>query len=69
MKVDLPRANKTECEDLYEIYNVTLKESQICAGGKKSKDSCNGDSGGPLMFVDNNVWYAAGIVSFGVGCG
>lgn len=39
----------------------------MCAGGDKGRDSCRGDSGGPLMSVDKNTgnWFAAGIVSFG----
>lgn len=70
MKVNLPAVNWSECEDQYSFMNISLRETQICAGGEKGKDSCSGDSGGPLMFFgENNSWYAAGIVSFGIGCG
>lgn len=70
MKVSLPAVNWEKCADQYTIMNVILRETQLCAGGKDGRDSCNGDSGGPLMFLgENNSWYAAGIVSFGVGCG
>ncbi|CAL4066175.1 unnamed protein product, partial [Meganyctiphanes norvegica] len=40
----------------------------ICAGdGKDGKDSCRGDSGGPLMLSDNfeQKWFAVGVTSFG----
>ncbi|EDS40922.1 coagulation factor XI [Culex quinquefasciatus] len=42
------------------------KISLICAGGRR-QDSCNGDSGSPLMFYDwkNGVWVLSGIVSIG----
>lgn len=47
---------------------MKISDTQICAGGESGKDSCRGDSGGPLMTVNtsrDNNWYAAGIVSFG----
>ena len=31
------------------------------------EDSCNGDSGGPLMVSKNDVRYQIGVVSFGTG--
>merc|ERR1711971_307572 len=41
--------------------------TQICADGEKGKDSCNGDSGGPLIWKDyaNGPYYQIGLVSFG----
>jgi len=38
---------------------------QVCAADT-GKDSCNGDSGGPLFDATTNTQY--GIVSFGIGC-
>ena len=31
-------------------------------------DTCNGDSGGPLMSYMNNRWIVAGLTSSGIGC-
>ena len=48
---------------------------QLCAGGQHGRDSCNGDSGGPLMGPDVDEtgdarWYSLGVVAFGpVKCG
>lgn len=70
MKVDLQPFDHEECSEKYSLLEIYLKETQICVGGEKNKDSCNGDSGGPLMMTTNGtVWFAAGIVSYGVGCG
>ncbi|XP_014284190.1 CLIP domain-containing serine protease HP8 isoform X2 [Halyomorpha halys] len=41
----------------------------ICAGTEQGKDSCSGDSGGPLMLPVNeegsNKYYVIGVVSYG----
>lgn len=58
------------CSNTYRQANVKLHGAQLCAGGQKGKDSCRGDSGGPLMsyYLDENGennWYSIGVVSFG----
>lgn len=64
-QAEIPRVSNEECYG----FNLTIEDSQICAGGQ-SKDSCRGDSGGPLMSVDTSDltadrWYIEGITSFG----
>ncbi|KYN23317.1 Brain-specific serine protease 4 [Trachymyrmex cornetzi] len=61
-----------------------LHGSFICAGGETNKDTCRGDGGGPLVcqtatgqffqkilnfFLYTKKNLAAGIVSWGIGCG
>lgn len=70
LKVELDDVPIDECNNVYKSQGVTLTPKQLCAGGKPKKDSCRGDSGGPLMAVDNSerlksYFYLAGIVSFG----
>ncbi|KAJ3647414.1 hypothetical protein Zmor_019293 [Zophobas morio] len=73
LKVQLPVKPLPECNTTYSSLtkgNVTLTTNQLCAGGEKGKDSCKGDSGGPLMTVGLDKyrephWIVAGIVSFG----
>jgi hypothetical protein len=53
-----------ECQDLYPEFYVN-DEVVICAAGKE-RDSCDGDSGGPLL-TDKGILVA--LTSWGMGCG
>ncbi|XP_072946370.1 phenoloxidase-activating enzyme-like [Epargyreus clarus] len=59
--VSLPYVPKEECE------SALMGDSRICAGGEAGKDSCTGDSGGPLMFEDGKAshFVVVGVVSSG----
>ncbi|KAL1501655.1 hypothetical protein ABEB36_006948 [Hypothenemus hampei] len=68
MKAEIPVLPMTTCKEIYDKY-TTITINQICAGGRGGRDSCAGDSGGPLMtagLIDGNPRYIQyGIVSFG----
>uniref|UniRef100_A0A182YKD4 CLIP domain-containing serine protease n=1 Tax=Anopheles stephensi TaxID=30069 RepID=A0A182YKD4_ANOST len=59
------------CRAQYPEANID--QTQVCAGGTLNKDSCRGDSGGPLMYVGQSngqgVLFLGGVVSFGKRCG
>ncbi len=66
-QVDVPIIGNTACQNMYTQFNIT--SNMICAGYPQGlKDSCNGDSGGPLMLQSGGRWYVVGVVSFGEGC-
>ncbi|KAF5289867.1 hypothetical protein FQR65_LT02001 [Abscondita terminalis] len=69
LKLQVPVRSSRECSPVYLTKQVSLGKGQLCAGGVQGKDSCRGDSGGPLMalFYNNNLysWYVTGVVSFG----
>lgn len=48
-------------------YDGELTENMFCAGYMEPDiaDSCNGDSGGPLIIEEAGSWKLSGIVSFG----
>lgn len=50
-------------------YVEEIPDMFICAGiSKGGRDSCEGDSGGPLTMVDNDGRsYLVGIISWGIG--
>lgn len=68
-KLTIDIADKQSCVNQFQTKRVAILDSQICAGGKFREDTCDGDSGGPLMRERNGYWFVEGIVSFGYGCG
>ncbi|XP_021103549.1 LOW QUALITY PROTEIN: serine protease 48 [Heterocephalus glaber] len=76
-EVEIPVINHQDCERLYNPIGIffpylepVIKEDMICAGDvQRRKDSCKGDSGGPLACHINGVWIQIGLVSWGPECG
>ncbi|KOB76290.1 Prophenoloxidase activating proteinase 1 [Operophtera brumata] len=69
-KVNVPIFSKDECITKYRRAGAEITDKQICAGGIFIKDSCKGDSGGPLMRKRlEGIWECVAVVSFGNGCG
>ncbi|KAH9893773.1 serine endopeptidase [Xylariomycetidae sp. FL2044] len=65
MKVDVPVISRTECRQQYGTSAVT--NNMFCAGyDAGGKDSCSGDSGGPIINKSSGV--LVGLVSWGQGC-
>lgn len=65
-KVVVPFVSRRACKKLYyRKYETFIPSTNICAGGELGKDSCYGDSGGPLMRKVSDHWILEGIVSYG----
>ena len=62
LQVDLPIVGDDACTRLYGTdYRAAL---ELCAGGEEGRDSCSGDSGGPLLST-GAAPMVVGLVSFG----
>lgn len=67
-QVAVPLVSRSICNAPIS-YNGAIGEFQLCAGfAEGKKDSCIGDSGGPLMLLNGGRFEQVGIVSFGNGC-
>jgi secreted trypsin-like serine protease len=54
----------------FPLYKARLTPTNICVGSNiAGKDSCSGDSGGPLTRVQGTDKVLVGLVSWGLGCG
>lgn len=65
-QVELPIISNNTCN---YAYPGKITDNMLCAGySYGGKDSCSGDSGGPLMVFIDEQWVHAGVVSWGEGC-
>lgn len=69
-QVTLPLVSNATCNDaMGNIIDTGIIASMLCAGQVTGGyDTCDGDSGGPLLVLDSEsqTWRQAGITSFGV---
>ncbi|EDW59223.2 uncharacterized protein Dvir_GJ10404 [Drosophila virilis] len=68
-KLSVGFVEPAQCKRKFAERKINIMPTQMCAGGKYAQDSCDGDSGGPLMRFRDNAWVLEGIVSFGYKCG
>ncbi|XP_050426858.1 serine protease filzig-like [Adelges cooleyi] len=71
-EVQVPIIENQVCQDMFETagHSKSILSSFLCAGyANGQRDSCEGDSGGPLMIEkDNGRWTLIGTVSHGIKC-
>lgn len=66
-KLIVPSVPMDECKSNFKFFRNIHSVRHLCAGGEIGKDSCSGDSGGPLITRESKEgpMYLRGIVSFG----
>lgn len=68
LKAIVPTISNTLCNKLYQ-GRISISDGQICAGVFKGRDSCGGDSGGPLQLLrkinKRRRFIQYGIISYG----
>lgn len=69
LKVEIPVTSLENCRRIYATTPALLSDRHLCAGGQNRRDSCGGDSGGPLQRIDtingDARFVQYGVVSFG----
>lgn len=68
-KVSLPLVSQDTCQSILLSYGGEFTDNMLCAGfpDEGGKDTCYGDSGGPLLILNGQEWQQIGITSFGTG--
>ncbi|XP_017042955.1 CLIP domain-containing serine protease B9-like [Drosophila ficusphila] len=68
LSATVKETNFKVCFDQF-THKKFRNDTQLCVSGKSGvEESCEGDSGGPLMTKNGDIWYAIGIVSYGPPC-
>lgn len=62
--VELRKIREKVCQLVYRERDIQVTDVHICAQGDLGEDTCNGDSGGGLIYGSMIV----GVVSYGIGC-
>jgi secreted trypsin-like serine protease len=71
LEVSVPKVSQQDCNDKNSYKGKIFESDMLCAGLKQGgKDSCRGDSGGPLIIPGASAEddIQVGVVSFGRGC-
>ncbi|XP_072943275.1 serine protease snk-like [Epargyreus clarus] len=77
LKVKIEKIEEEKCSNIYltnrNYANGIDSRTQLCFGSRdSSKDTCGGDSGGPLQVKDKKIkcmYTVIGVTSFGQHCG
>ena len=65
-KVTIPVVAPDQCVSDYIGFNAVMEDVMLCAGLQEGdKDSCDGDSGGPLLELRGGNYVQVGIISWG----
>ncbi|KAH8404637.1 hypothetical protein KR215_005417 [Drosophila sulfurigaster] len=74
-KVKLNVFGRDRCpmsDEIIELPNGYNATTQLCIGSNEQKDTCNGDSGGPVIMYHSEypcMYHVMGVTSLGIGCG
>ena len=67
MQASVPIKSNADC---HKSYPGEIHHSMVCAGlDQGGTDSCQQDSGGPMVCEHSGRFHIEGVISWGTGCG